>query len=116
MMYGIGMADHLALQNWRVMFLICGGGTIAAGILFILLMPTGPESAWFLTPEERHVAVHRLEKDRLSKDGTDFKMYQLVEALKDPKTWAFILMGFFGTLASPVLKVHLSCLALLLHA
>lgn len=75
MMYGIGLADHLALDNWRVMFLICGGGTVVAGILFIFLMPSGPETAWFLKPQERITVVRRLERDRISKDGTEFKMY-----------------------------------------
>jgi len=106
-MYGVGLADNLKVDNWRVMFLICGGGTLVAGALFIWLMPQGPDTAWFLNEEERRVASARLRKDKLSKDGKDFKMSQFTEALLDPKMWALILMGFFGTMASPVLKVRI---------
>lgn len=112
LMYGIGLAKNTALTNWRVMFLVCGGGTIAAGIAFILLMPHGPETAWFLTEAERVVAVQRLAVDRLNKEASTFKRSQMFEAFLDPKVYVFCLFAFFGTMAGPVLKVnssHLDC-------
>jgi ACS family allantoate permease-like MFS transporter len=105
MMYGIGLAQNVALTNWRIMFLVCGGGTIAAGIAFVVFMPLGPETAWFLTESERLVAVQRLAADRLNKEQSTFKTGQMLEAFKDPKVYIFCLFAFFGTMAGPVLKV-----------
>lgn len=53
-MYGVGLAENVAIENWRVMFLVCGGATIFCGILFVLLMPQGPETAWFLRNREEN--------------------------------------------------------------
>lgn len=108
MMYGIGGARNVVMANWRVMFLVCGGGTIAVGILFVLLMPIGPETAWFLTPDEREIATHRLAEDRLNKEAAVFKKHQMFEAFLDPKVYLFCGFAFFGTMAGPVLKVRMS--------
>ncbi|KAL1629754.1 hypothetical protein SLS56_005277 [Neofusicoccum ribis] len=62
-MYGIGIA-HMSMQNWRVMFLACGGLTVLAGILFMVYMPLDPTTAWFLNERERLVATERLALDR----------------------------------------------------
>ncbi|CAI7597903.1 unnamed protein product [Penicillium glandicola] len=103
-MYGVGQADGVSIANWRLMFLVCGGATIVCGIFFFWLMPGGPESAWFLTEDERKIATARLHSDGSTKEGTGFKKSQLFEALKDPFCWFAVLFGFFGTFASPVLK------------
>lgn len=60
MTYGIGKNTSLAIAPWRVMFLVAGGITIFAGILFYVAMPTGPANAWFLNAEEKVVAEKRL--------------------------------------------------------
>lgn len=69
MMYGIGEnLSHLSVQPWRLMFLSCGAVTVFAGILFFFAMPAGPETAWFLTADERAVAAKRLASQH---DGGD---------------------------------------------
>ncbi|KAL4880316.1 major facilitator superfamily domain-containing protein [Aspergillus karnatakaensis] len=103
-MYGVGYAENVALANWRVMFLICGGATIACGIVFLLLMPQSPETAWFLNEEERKIACNRLRSDGFSSEEKVFKKSQVWDALKDPFCWAAVIFAFLGTFASPVLK------------
>lgn len=106
-MYGVGLADNVAIANWRVMFLICGGATTLCGVVFVLLMPQGPETAWFLSEAERKMACQRLLADggvAATEDKPKFQKSQLIEALADPFCWAAVLIGFLGTFASPVLK------------
>lgn len=105
-MYGVGLAQNVAIANWRVMFLICGGSTALCGTLFVLLMPQGPETAWFLTEAERKIACQRLLDDGgiATEDKPKFQKSQVMEALVDPFCWAAVLIGFLGTFASPVLK------------
>ncbi|GME41877.1 unnamed protein product [Neofusicoccum parvum] len=102
-MYGIGIA-HMSMQNWRVMFLACGGLTVLAGILFMVYMPLDPTTAWFLNERERLVATERLALDRGTRDGTDFNWNQAKEALLDPRTLTYVMMAFFITIPSPILK------------
>lgn len=105
-MYGVGLADNVSIANWRVMFLICGGATALCGIVFVLLMPQGPETAWFLTETERQIACQRLQDPGsvITEDKPKFQKSQVLEALKDPFCWSAVLIGFLGTFASPVLK------------
>ncbi|KAJ1568999.1 hypothetical protein HK405_011197 [Cladochytrium tenue] len=103
LMYGVAKNTSLSLAPWRTMFLICGAMTSAAGVLFTLLMPTGPRDAWFLTARERHVLSLRMVRDREGGDKTSFSVAQLQEALLDPKAWFVFWFGILVTMQSPVL-------------
>lgn len=105
-MYGVGLSKETAIATWRVMFLVCAGGTLISGFLFAWLMPHGPGSAWFLNESERKIAAQRLSIDRLSKDAASFNKAQLWEAVKDHRAWLLVLAAFTITLASPVIKVR----------
>lgn len=103
MMYGIGQYTRLAVAAWRVMFLICGGITVFAGILFYVGMPARPENAWFLTAEERVVAAKRLASEHDGGDKTSFSLAQVKEAALDIKTFLVFMFGLLVTMSSPVL-------------
>lgn len=45
---------------WRNIFLLKGLITMVVGIGCYFLVPSNPQTAWFLTPEERTLAVERL--------------------------------------------------------
>ena len=105
-MYGIGGAD-IKLENWRAMFLICGGLTSLCGIVFIVLMPRNTTNAWFLTERQREIATHRLALDRATRDRAEFDKGQVKEALAEPLTWVYILMALCITLTTPILKVRM---------
>jgi len=105
LMYGIGKNSALPLQPWRTLFLICGGVTCAAGIMFFFLMPNGPKDAWFLTTREKEVLSLRMARDRDGGDKTAFSMRQLKEALLDVKVWFVFAFGVLVTMQSPVLTV-----------
>lgn len=105
-MYLIGQADSLALENWRVMFLICGGATIAAGVFFSFFMPRDTTTAWFLSAEDRSIATERLALDRATRDKSSFNKAQVKKALTDPQTWLLFCMGLFICIPSPILKVR----------
>ncbi|GKT48200.1 putative transporter [Colletotrichum spaethianum] len=104
MMYGIGGAAQMALEKWRVMFLISGGLTSACGIAFCLLMPRDTTTAWFLNEREREVATRRLALDRGTRDRAEFNTKQMYEALKQPMTWMYFMMALCITLTTPILK------------
>lgn len=86
--------------------MICGAVTSAGGVLFFCAMPSGPDTAWFLTPREREVASMRLAADHEGGDKTAFSTRQAVEALMDWKSWLVFSFGVLVTMPSPVLTVH----------
>ena len=104
-MYGIGEHNGTSLAAWRIMFLACGALTCACGILFFFVMPSGPETAWFLTSEERVAAGRRLASQHDGGDKTNFSLMQLKEAIFDFKSYAAFAFGVLVTAPSPVLTV-----------
>jgi MFS family permease len=64
LLYGCGSIKGGALKGWRISFLICAALTILIGIYFFVFVPKSPSQAWFLTPEEREVAVARVAQER----------------------------------------------------
>jgi MFS family permease len=105
MMYGIGerASSFGALAPWRVMFLICGGITIVIGVLFLCVIPAGPNTAWFLTPHERIIAARRMSSYQDAGDKTYFSWAQFREAAVDVQTLHGFLFGVLVTMSAPVL-------------
>lgn len=104
-MYGVGQNTGLSLAPWRVLFLICGALTAAAGVGFYLLMPNGPGDAWFLSAKEKKVLSGRMVRDREGGDKTSFEVTQVKEALCDVRSWCIFAFGLLVTMQSPVLTV-----------
>ena len=103
MMYGIGENSTLSLAPWRVMFLVAGGITIFAGILFYIAMPAGPANAWFLNAEEKILAARRLASQHDGGDKTNFSWTQFKEAITDIRMFHTFMFGLLVTMCSPVL-------------
>lgn len=106
LMYGIGKSSGASLAPWRVLFIICGALTLAAGVVFYALMPNGPKDAWFLNERQKHVLSLRMVADREGGDKTSFSASQLREALLDVKSWFVFAFGVLVTMQSPVLTVR----------
>lgn len=58
-----GMQGKLGHAAWRWLFFIEGGLTIAVAIIAIFILPDFPTTSKWLTPQERALAVRRMEED-----------------------------------------------------
>ena len=104
-MYGVGKHTDITLAPWRVMFLICGGLSVAMGGIFLAIIPINPAEAWFFTTEEREFIAERMRRDLEGGDKSTFSLEQFLEAMRDPKAWLMLLFGILLTMVSPVLIV-----------
>lgn len=102
--YGVsaGLGDDSTIPSWKVIFLIIGLFTMAIGILFLFFMPDNQMNAWFLSPQEKVVALERIRGNQQGVGNKHLKMYQLKEALTDPFTWAIILFALAGDIPNGV--------------
>lgn len=90
--YGIGKIDS-HIEAWKLLFIILGATTIAYGVFLVFVLPDSPSKAWFLSTEEKRIALHRtLENKTGVMDEGDFKIGQFLEALRDPQAW--LLVGY----------------------
>lgn len=92
--YGIGRISS-SLAPWRLLFIMLGAITCAYGFILFFLLPDSPSKAWFLSIEERRIALHRtLENKTGVMDEDIFKPKQILQALKDPQAWLLVLYQF----------------------
>lgn len=95
--YGIGYMDGVAGQRgWRWIMIIEGLPTFVLGIATFWWLADDPESARYLTPEEKQLMVVRKQRQSgYSKSADEFSKKDVILGLKDWKTWMFCL-GQFG--------------------
>lgn len=91
--YGFAQISSGALKRWQYIYILAGCLTFLFGI-WCFFMPNSAVEAWFLSEEERVVAVERLRRGATGVRCQVIKPYQLREAALDIKVWlVFILMA-----------------------
>lgn len=89
--YGFAQIEGGGLRRWQYIYLLAGSLTILFGAV-CLLIPNSAVSAWFLTPEERVVAVERLRNGQTGVRCQVLKAAQIKDAATDVKIWIVALM------------------------
>ncbi|KAH8881782.1 putative MFS transporter [Thozetella sp. PMI_491] len=89
--YGFAQIQGGSLKTWQYIYVFAGALAFLFG-LSCLALPSSPVDAWFLTPEERIVAVERLRAGRTGVQNKAIKWYQIKEAALDVKIWLVVLI------------------------
>ena len=87
--YAIGFLDGAhGWRGWRWIFLINGIPTIVTGVVAPFVLPNSPETAKFLTPEEREsLVIIRSREAGQTASAQLMNKKDAMDALKDWKTW-----------------------------
>ncbi|KAH9840889.1 MFS general substrate transporter, partial [Rhodofomes roseus] len=88
-MNGIG-----GLAGWSWIFLLEGLVTVIIAVSSALVMQDFPDTATFLSSEERTWLLDTLKKDTVS-SSKELKHKFLVQALRDPHAYLFAIVNFF---------------------
>ncbi|KAJ5932127.1 hypothetical protein N7516_006616 [Penicillium verrucosum] len=89
--YGFGQITAGSLKRWQYIYILAGALTFLFG-LWCCTMPNSPVSAWFLTSEERRVAVERLRKGQTGVRCHKIKFDQIKESFMDIKVYLVAIM------------------------
>ncbi|EGO19879.1 hypothetical protein SERLADRAFT_453200 [Serpula lacrymans var. lacrymans S7.9] len=86
-----GMQGKLGDAAWRWLFYIEGSLTVFVAICAIFILPDFPRNTSWLTPQERRLAIKRMEEDLVNSDpeGEASQANGLKLALTDWKVWWF---------------------------
>ncbi|EPQ57979.1 MFS general substrate transporter [Gloeophyllum trabeum ATCC 11539] len=85
---------------WQWLMIITGIITLITAVLFWFLFPDSPANAWFLTEQERVLAVERIKVNQAGVENKRFKKEQLIESFKDPKTYMFFFFAAISQLTN----------------
>lgn len=75
-----------AVSGWQWLFILEGLPTVLLGLLFLAILPDGPRTARWLTPNEREVVESRLERDRAATPAHKIH-HRVSQAFKDVRVW-----------------------------
>lgn len=91
-------SPHGHPSQWQWMMIATTLVTFVAFILFLFFFPDNPTNARFLTPAERVMAVRRVQDNQNGIETKVWKRYQMMEALREPRTWLFAVFAGFCSL------------------
>lgn len=94
--YGLGHATHGTLKPWAYIYLTLGLLSIILGSIMWFFLPGLPTDAEFLTEEERFIATKRVASNMTGIKTTEWDNHQIMDAIRDPKTYFLVLYMFFS--------------------
>lgn len=92
-----------SFEGWRMMFLVVGVVNMAIGCAVVVFLPVTPQSAGWLSAEEKRVVVARLAVNRDGILDKTAKVSQVWDAFKDPQVWLLCLITVLSCLPSGVI-------------
>ncbi|KAK4705731.1 MFS transporter, ACS family, allantoate permease, partial [Phenoliferia sp. Uapishka_3] len=96
--YGVHHINSTHIQDWQVLFLLTGAITFVIGVAWWFVFPDNSATAWFLSPEERGMAVERIRQNQAGTENKTFKKHQFWEALTDVKIWLFFFFSLLDNI------------------
>jgi D-galactonate transporter len=82
-------------RGWQWLFLLEGIPSVIIGALVFVLLPNGPRSAKWLTPQQQELIVQRMQEDDAGKEEL-VKRHSFLDAFKDGRVWALAVVYFCG--------------------
>ena len=80
--FGIQQA-HVAIANWRLLFIIEGIPTVLMGLFVILVLPDRPEETSFLDGTERTLQLERMNRGSRADYGRTLDTKHILSAFRD---------------------------------
>ncbi|KAG6008079.1 hypothetical protein E4U54_008742, partial [Claviceps lovelessii] len=101
-------SGHSSLASWRLLFLVEGLPVLVMAVVAYFAMPNSPHDAWFLTEDEKRVALAReVRQAGKSKRVGTINWSETFHTLLDVKVWLTALMYFSCNVSYSSLPVFL---------
>ncbi|KAK3332977.1 major facilitator superfamily domain-containing protein [Cercophora scortea] len=107
--FAIFQIHHPSLKSWQMLFIIEGTLTCVVALIAWAWLPAGLQSAWFLTEEERKLALERLPEtaSSLSSSSARLTARDFIETAKDWKLWFVLVFNICASVPSTAFSVFL---------
>ena len=92
--FGVSHSDPSKKPSrWQLLMIVYTGLTVLIGVLFLVFFPDSPVRARSLTEDEKVKVVARIQSNQSGTETKIWKREQVIEALKDIKTWLFFFFA-----------------------
>ncbi|KAL1916677.1 uncharacterized protein VTP21DRAFT_5381 [Calcarisporiella thermophila] len=105
--FGTMLIPGEMLKPWQWLFILEGIPTVCLGVAIFLALPDFPETAQFLSEEERYVLVSRILRDVHETEENTSKKPLFLEVLRDPKFYLFAVIFMTGGMVGIAIALFL---------
>ena len=85
-------AENSTFASWRIMFVVLGLLTVAAGIVTFIVLPDTPMTAGFLSPAEKVALLKHISVNQTGIENRNFKLPQVFEIFRDIQLWLMVIL------------------------
>ncbi|EIW82380.1 MFS general substrate transporter [Coniophora puteana RWD-64-598 SS2] len=102
--FGVSFYDGKVIPPYKIVYLVLGGISIIVGCVVLIWLPDSPVHARMLTREERVASLERVRNDQGGTENKRFKKEQIIEAVKDIRTWLIVLTTLVSAIPNGALS------------
>ncbi|KAF7329664.1 MFS domain-containing protein [Mycena kentingensis (nom. inval.)] len=104
--WGFQQVHHEAISGWRIMFLVLGCITAAAGVWTLFAMPDSPMDVSWLSEAEKRAAIQRVAVNQTGIKNTHFKWQHIRELVLDPQIWLLTSLIVITSLTAGLISFY----------
>jgi hypothetical protein len=92
-------------KAWQALYMVAGIITVASAPIVWFFLDSDIESARFLTPEEKKMAIERLRANQTGTGTREWKWNQVIEVFVDPKSYLWLGIVMLPNIGAAVTNV-----------
>jgi MFS family permease len=106
--YGIFQVQVPGLKTWQLLFVVQGSLTCMLAVVAWFWLPTGPETAWFLSEQQREWVVERVQPGELAaKQQPGVSWRDVAETIRDWKLWFVLVFNICASVPATAFSIFL---------
>ncbi|KFY91695.1 hypothetical protein V500_04514 [Pseudogymnoascus sp. VKM F-4518 (FW-2643)] len=87
-----------SIYSWQLLFLVLGCVTCVWALFIGWWLPDSPMKAKCFTEDQKRMMVERVRTNETGIQNKTYKTYQVLETVKDPVIWCYIMLQITSTL------------------
>lgn len=96
--YGASHFQGHSLKSWQLLFLVLGCATCAWAVFVGWWLPDSPMKAKCFNEDQKRMMIERVRANETGIQNKTYKRYQILEAMKDPVIWCYVMLQVTSTL------------------
>ncbi|KAI1762231.1 putative MFS transporter [Hypoxylon sp. FL1150] len=96
--YGAEHYEGHSIKSWQLLFLVLGCATCVWAVFIGWWLPDSPMKAKCFNEDQKRLMIERVRANETGIQNKTHKRYQMVEALKDPVIWCYVMLQITSTL------------------
>ena len=87
-----------AIYSWQLLFLVLGCVTCVWAVFIGWWLPDSPMKAKCFSEDQKRLMIERVRANETGIQNKTYKRYQMLETIKDPVIWCYIMLQITSTL------------------